>query len=401
MKQTFKSMKIQPSSSGKRAARDILVLASEPNISPEIKERISRVIGGDVDWQYLLDLAETHSVVPLIAAAFLNTGLIKQLPQQYSEQLKNSYHTNLYKNLVLNDELIKFLAMFRQHSIPVISLKGTVLADQLYGNIGLRTVSDIDILVQPDKLAAANSLILELGYEQFTSERTWDHPFHVAPYFKRGQFQYVVELHYDLENPDIVTIPQEKIWQRAQQIQIQGTTVHVLSMEDNFLYLANTFSKPSNFILKTLCDINELLKKHAGILDWNYILDSARSWQMETALYSALKYARDIFESPIPGSVGRALEPKPWRRRALEMMVNRETFLSPIKWKKLKVETYVLHHTLMMVDFRRMSKALSKHRGYRKKASGLRTGFWMTFVVITALGRKLLYLIHPWANHDK
>jgi hypothetical protein len=388
-KQVLTAGRMKSSPRGRQAARDILLLAAAASISPEIKERISGILDGAVDWKYLLDLAETHSITPLIAHTFLTSGLIKQIPQPYSERLNNDYHNNLYKNVILSDELSRLISIFHRFGIPIIPLKGTILAEQLYGNPGLRTVADIDIVVQPDKLSPASSLLLEIGYQQSASKQTWDHPFHEAPYYKRGQLPFTIELHRELENPRLVTIPHDDIWRRAQELKIQGETVLVLSPEDNLLYLANNFSKPDNFILKSLCDITELLKKYDGIMDWDYIMDSACSWQIKTSVYFSLKLARDILGAPVNVSIIQALKPRLWRRGTLEFLVSQKDFVSPIKRLKLRTETYVIVRGLMMKHARQTLLVLEKYRGAGEKWPWLRTVIWIILVFVAALGKNI------------
>jgi len=385
-KQVSKTVRTKSSSRGKQAARDLLLLAAASNMSAENKEQISRILGGDIDWQYLLYLADFHEITPLIAHNILADGRSRRVPEPYAERLRKIYSTSLYKNMVLSDELIRVLSIFDQHKIPVISLKGTVLAEQLYGNPALRSVADIDILVQAEKLSPAGAILGELGYQQSALKKTKNHPFHQAPYYKRGQFPLVIELHWDLDNPEVVAIPQEKIWHRVQQVKIQDKIVLVLSPEDTLIYLANNFTKPSNLILKSLCDFTELLKKYNGNMDWNYILASARSWEMEIALYYSLKHAQALLGAPVDVSTIHALKPGLCRRWAIGFLLNQKVFISPVKSNRIRNETSILVRCLMMKHARQAWLILENYRGKGEKTAWLRTLFWIIIVFITALG---------------
>lgn len=372
------------------------MLCVTANISPSQKERLSQILAGAVDWKYLLDLAEFHGVAPLIAHNLVANGLSSQVPQPYLERLSQIYNGTLYRNVILSNEVTKVLSVFSQHGIAAIILKGIILAEQLYGNPGLRTVADMDILVQPEEVSLAGSLLLEMGYQQPVPKQAWNHPFHEAPYYKQGQFPFFIELHWDLDNSKLVAIPKEEIWRRAQFLQLQGGSTMVLSAEDNLLFLANHLFKHHTHLLKFLGDIAELLKKYDGVLDWDYIIESARSWQIEAAVHYSLKRAKDLLEAPVPVSPVRALKPSIWRRWVLDFLVSQETFVSPIRSDKLRIETSALVHSLMRKHTRQMLAVLARHRGSEKRAKWLRTAIWIMLVFGAALGRNTARFLSGW-----
>jgi hypothetical protein len=374
-------------STGRQAAKDVLLLSTAASISVETRERISRILNGSVDREFLWTLAEFHGVTPLIARNFIAGELMKSMPQPYPERFKSAYDNSLYRNIIISDELTRALASFRNHDIPAIVLKGTILAEQLYGNPGLRQVTDMDILVQPDKLSAAGSLLTELGYEQEEVIKTREHPFHEAPYRKQAQFPLVIELHWNIADPRLAAIPQEKIWQRAQRFQIQGGTVLVLSPEDTLLFLSNSFTSHNNHFLMSLCDITELLNKHAGTMDWDYAIDSAKSWQIATSVYFSLKLAQDLLGAPVPDSAVDALKPVVFRAALLNFLVNQENWISPLNNVKLRRETLILYRSLLMDDIRRTRLVISRYRGNDKWWGWLSSAIWAALVFAAAAGR--------------
>ena len=383
------------SRSGKRAAREILLLCATANISPANKMRISQLLSKTVDWGHLLELAQFHGMLPLVTYNLTTNGLISQVPKSYSERLNQAYSGSLYRNLILSTELEKVLANFSKKEIAVIVLKGTILAEQLYGNPGLRTVADMDILVRLEEIASADSLLLEMGYAKIINEPSYVHPFHDV-YQKWAIMPYFIELHWNLDDRELVTVPLPDIWRRAQIIEIQGGTTMILSPEDILLHLSNNLSKPSGRLLRNLCDITELLKKHGEALDWDYFMKSVHSWGIEAGVYYSLKRSMELLRAPVPASVITALKPSLWRRWALSLLVNREAFLVPIKWDQLRVETSTFVRSLTVRGTRQMLAVLSKYRGHRKRAGWLRTAFWAILVFGTALGHNLVKAVSRW-----
>jgi len=396
--QTRVSGQDRSSPPGRRSSREILLLCATANILPGRKERISQILAGTIDWRYLLDLAKFHDVAPLIAHNLVNNGLGNLVPQPCLERLKQIYNSTLYRNILLSDELTRVLAVFRQHGIAAIVLKGTTLAEQLYGNPALRTVVDIDIMVRPGELSSASSLLVEMGYEQLVPPQTWYHSFHKAPYRKQRKFPVFIELHWDLEDRRLVAIPQQDIWNRAQWLKLPGGNIMVLSPEDTLLFLSNNFSKQGGRKLRSVCDIAELIKKYDRVLNWDYIVKSSKSWNIEVALYYSLRWAHDLLGAPVPISSVRALKPGVWRRCLLGLLMNQEFFISSIRLDKLRAETYIVARSLMMKHGRQMLEVLSRYRDAEKGAKWLRTASWVILVFGAALARNTIRAILGWRS---
>jgi hypothetical protein len=372
---------------GLRAAREILLLCTTANVSPIGKKQLSQILTEPVNWRYLLDLAEFQGIIPLVAHNLVGNGFSHQVPQSYIDQLKHDYNRIMSKNLILSSELTKVLSTLSQVQIAAIPLKGTVLAEVLYGNPGLRMVVDMDIWVHSGEISLAGTVLSKLGYKQEGTEQAWQHPFHSAPYRKEGHFPVFLDLHWALDDSREVAFPQQEIWRRAQPLQLQGVPILTLSPEDNLMFMANHLSKNDFHRLKFLGDIAELLKKYQGSLDWDYITKSAHSWQIASAVYYALVRAKDLIGAPVPASSLEALRPSSWRWWLLDFLVSQETFVSPIKWNRLRSETLVLTRSLMVSGPHRMLAVLSRHRGPGKKGAWLRTLFWIMLVFVAGWQR--------------
>ena len=373
---------------GRRAARDILLLASTASISPERKTQLSRVLSGTVDWDRLLELAEFHGVSPLIARNLATNGLTSYLPRPYLDKLERIYKNNLIRNMLFSSELNKVLSVFKINGIEAITLKGTVLAEQLYGNPGLRTTVDIDILVPLEEMSRAGSVLREMDYQKTEPQEDRDHPFHTV-YCRQTKFPVYVELHWDLEDPGLVSISLPQVWNRAQPLQLPGGAILVLSPEDNLLFLSNTFAKQDGQRLRSLCDITELVKKYGGGLDWDYVARSAGSFGIGAAAHYSLRWARELLEAPVPVSVIEALKPRALRRWLIGCLTSQDSFLSTCRFTKFKLETHALLYGLMMKYPRQTLLALSRYRGDNERIAWLRTAFWILLVFGGVLGRSV------------
>lgn len=369
---------------GRRAAREILRLGLAASLSAGNMQRLARVMAGTVDWDYLLYLAEYHSVAPLFAGNLTQNILADQVPGQYLKRLSRIYTENIPKNVLLSAELVKILALFSRNGIEVITLKGTILGEQLYGNPGLRTTYDIDILVQPEKLPRAGILLREMDYSESTLPQEREHPFHRV-YQKNTKIPFTVELHWNLGDPEVYAINLEEIWLRARNYQFQGGTTIVLSPEDNILYLATNLMTQDGQQLRYLSDITGLIRNNQDSLDWDYIIKCGHSRGTNAAIYYALMWAQELLEAPVPKPVIKALRPSLPRRCFISWLVSPKTLLSPASWIRLRGEIAILAHSLMMSRTRQTLNILARYRGYNKKGVWLRNIAWIPLVFGIAL----------------
>jgi hypothetical protein len=375
------------SSALKKAAREVMLLCTTANISSENQKRLSWVLTDGIDWEYLLKLVEFHGIMPLVAYNLTRYNFRDHIPEPYLERLSGNYNNTLYRNMLLSKELVSILSAFRKDGVAVIPLKGTVLTEVLYENPASRKMVDMDILVHPEDTVKARSILAELGYIQMPEKPHWDHQFHEVPYCKQGAFPFFLELHQNLEDRRLVTVPEADIWRRSQSFELQGISATVLSPEDNLLFLATHLCKHSDELLKFLGDIAELLKKYQDTLDWDYIVASARSWQTDIAVYYAARRAKDLLGAPVSAFNLAALKPGLWRRFLLGLLVSREDYITPNESNRLRQWTSALARGLMMRHPRQTLIVLSRQQGPWKRGAWLRTVFWVTIVLAAAAWR--------------
>lgn len=364
---------------GKRTAREILLLGTAASLSSDNSKRLSQILAGNVDWEYLLDLAEYHGVAPLLAHNLARSDLIDKVPGIFLEQLSRIYSESIHRNIFLSDELVKILSILNQNGIDVITLKGTVLGEQLYVNPGLRTTNDIDILVQPDKVIQASSLLEAMNYSRYIMPKKPEHPFHRI-YIKKSRFPIVVELHWDLHDPKLKVVNREEIWRRARQYQFQGGNTMVPSTEDTLLYIAIKLLVHDEKHFKHLVDLTEIIKKNQNNLDWDYIIKTQQSLGITAIIFYAFKWAQELLEAPVPESVMKALKPSLTRRCLISWLISHRILLSTGGWIKIHNEIKTLAYSLMMSRRRQAFIVLAQYRGYDKRGIWLRTLAWIPLV---------------------
>ncbi len=298
----------------------ILCLAARPQLSAQAERELLARLHTQIDWELLWQQGHLHEVLPLLATTLRRFGDTITIPAKWNTRAQRRLYATLIRNTTLADTMLEVLSAFTQAGIAGIPVKGIVLAETLYGGLGLRSLGDLDVLVHPTDLPVARAALAQLGFVQeadpgFDSEH---HPFHDPPYYRPATGGSVcLELHWGLWASRFFRAGTETLWQRATTAQIHGVVLPILSPEDTLLHLAIHRSR-SALRLRFVCDIAALLEKHSATLDWNYVLEQAHTAGARTALSLALTLATELLDAPLPATILPHLQINPLKRRLLE-----------------------------------------------------------------------------------
>ena len=304
----------------------LLLLCARPNADAE---RMCKLAHGGLDWRLVLDYAERCSVGPVVYSNLRRTGH-GRVPDSILEQLRTGYYWNTVRNEDLYRRLGVVRAALAQEQIPTIVLKGAALAELVYPERALRSMGDVDVLVPKADLSKADRVLLSLGYTHTRELRNaeWyrQQHHHLNPHVSKDR-RCVIELHHHIVVPTSPAQPPiENLWKRARKAQVASVTTRVLSPEDLLLHLCLHFwYVGERATLRILCDAAETIDWHKGRLDWDLVLDSARSYQATKYLYYALWFAQRLLGAELPADVMRALaatvRPRVLERLVLRMVV--------------------------------------------------------------------------------
>jgi hypothetical protein len=290
-------------------------------------QQLKRPVRRDVDWDRLLKHAERLGVAGLLHTTLTTCLDPTRVPPEVSRRLGKVYYHHAARNAGLGARLQEVLAAFSGYGMPVIVLKGASIAELVYGNIALRPMYDLDVLVQPQNLDLADRLVRELGYVPDESWRPADwyrrHHHHLAPYRARdGSCR--LELHHHILPSDAgAQLPIEDLWQRARPVCLGSVPTLVLAPADLLLHLCVDLSSVHHFVggLRRLCDIAAVITRYEPELDWARLLESAHVYALERHLYYGLWLARCLMAADVPVYVLERLRYSARVHRALDLVV--------------------------------------------------------------------------------
>ncbi len=118
----------------------------------------------DVSLRELYIISRFHSLTAIVYEALERTALIPSEEEaQYMELLSSENKKSVRKNLLLDTERANILAFMEDNAIWYMPLKG-VLLKELYPKLGLRQMSDNDILFDECRREAVRDRFVERGY---------------------------------------------------------------------------------------------------------------------------------------------------------------------------------------------------------------------------------------------
>jgi hypothetical protein len=262
-----------------------------------IDERESQIIPKDLNWTLFISLVTHHRLFSYIYMRLKKVDVM--VPDHVMKTLESLYKQSIYKMLHLTGEMLSLHKLFVKETIPLIILKGPVLAQDLYGDISLRTCSDLDVLIPLCKLQQAEEVLKNQGYvkdeyiKSVLNDWKWRH--HHVTYF-HAEKGAKVEIHWRL-NPGPSKEPTfTELWNRKRLCSITNQTVYILGKEDLFFFLVTHGARHAWSRLRWLFDIHLLLKHN---LDFREVKKLFTENHFRPSLSQSLQLCKQLLNSPL------------------------------------------------------------------------------------------------------
>jgi len=272
-------------------------------------ERIEHIASGNLsalDWSEFLRLAEHHGIVPLAAFNLIEHGRGEPgrgLPPEIERSLRSAYEANLRHSLWFAAELARIMQHLEHRQLRAVPYKGSVLAQSLYRDLGLRSFSDLDFLISSKDLERAKRALAEIGYRPSANlkpavERFWlrkgnERAFDSAAGKNLVELQWALVPHFyavDLRVEDLLA--------RAGRTVVGGCEMPCLSPEDSLLVLCLHAAKHLWSRLIWLSDIAETLRTQT--IDYSRVFSQARSRGIARILGISFWLVKNVLRAELP-----------------------------------------------------------------------------------------------------
>ncbi|MGD9657919.1 MAG: nucleotidyltransferase family protein [Methylocystis sp.] len=241
-------------------------------VRPHPDHRRALELAGDgLNWAHVERLSTAHGVRPhLLRAlnAYPGAGEFSEL----TIALQRFWRGHAARNLYAAGEIGRIANCFDQRGIDFAAFKGVALAQTLYGDISWREFNDIDIIVRPAYLDAAQSALESCGYRAAQgSGREWRRAFlgYQRQYmFMRADSTLAVDLHWDFFPHDFAfPLKTSEIWRRLDHVSIAARMIPTLDDETLAIYLIGHGAKEGWKSLGWVCDFADFYMRRPHI-DW-------------------------------------------------------------------------------------------------------------------------------------
>lgn len=290
-----------------RPELELLIHCARTHFDSNRIAQITSLVQIDLDWQYLIERANYHKVLPLL---YTNLKAIcpEAIPPSALKTLEQVFRITAQRNMLLAGELVRVLDCLSNHEIVAVPYKGPVLANSIYGNIALRPSSDLDIIVQQQDILQTKELLISLGYHpklemsdaqaltylESKTEHTYD-------FFHKGK-GIMVELHWRIEPKYSAVIEPRDFWYNLELSDFAGKSIANLSLEDWLPILCIHASRHIWERLIWLCDVAELLKAQPDI-NWQKVMRQSDYLGYRRILLVGLSFAHRLLDAPLPPEI--------------------------------------------------------------------------------------------------
>ncbi len=289
------------------------------------------ILRGDAD-TLVPDVADLHAWERLLVSArdtghsgLLNEELSRgghSVPADFLSKLVAEAAHVAAANRILLQHLERLAAASEGAGIDMLVLKGAALLGDLYVDLGLRPMCDIDLLIKPDAADAFDRLLLQMGYERGQDLLRDDfYPrFHYErEYIERGPRPVRLDVHVRPFRPLRYSriLPPDALWDGTRTIALKDAAVRVPSVTNMTLHLVCHAAFHGAERLLWLADIHRFVARNRDSIDWELLLDRLRVWNLSEAARLGFARTEGAFGRCIPDDVREALAGRraPWRDR--------------------------------------------------------------------------------------
>ena len=253
-------------------AMRLLIAAIQVNGAPGAFERSV----SDMKLIRAFELARQHGIYALFYKVMRGQESALSI-NAIVERHTNAYLGNLGRNMQVTQKLLKLLNLLAKNGIQAIPFKGPVIAVQAYGDIGLRSFCDLDLLIQSKDFPQVYELMESTEYQSIKPMIA-----RMKPVWRRTRRNFEFQggnLFLDFHQ-QVTTGPRflrlRINWDQLSGVELNGQTIPCLNIEDTILMLAMHGTHHGWNLLKYVADFSYLVARQKDEIDWQKLVRKAR-----------------------------------------------------------------------------------------------------------------------------
>ena len=275
--------------------QEIIRCAAELDPSPAQQQKLRHAMSHLTDPDRLITTAVKEGLAGLLYKGLKNAGALERLEVRHRERLESLYYATVRFNLKLIHDLKQVLELLNEKELPVVLLQGIALLPQIYEDIGLRPLTDIDLWVLPKDYQGLIGVLIGLGYE----------PDPLYPNTLR-KGSTIIDINTHVLGADrirtralLLAIDQVHIYRDARAVNFEGYQGLCLNKYDQVLLLSVHALKHSVSRLIWLVDIKSLIIDWKTS-DWKALMHRAEVLGQEKAIAHVCFLLVRLFDFDLP-----------------------------------------------------------------------------------------------------
>lgn len=264
----------------------------------------------DFDEDLLMHRLKYHRVTSMVYQHLLKIDGLHVLSSKMQAQLKEHYYINIYRNLAISSVVKQISNIFKVNHLEIMTLKGAMFIQTIPDYALVREMSDLDIMVKPEKLYQALELLSTLGFEDSdnfrlckSKRKNWSIQYASNAICLQSQRSNIppilVELHWQLFSIFNQTNWSETdLWKRTKYS--SENEVYHLKPVDALLHLCSHLCNDLQIYFYGLVDVDKVLRLWSEELDWLEVVHQAKSKRTLLHLVNILRLSHELLNTPLP-----------------------------------------------------------------------------------------------------
>ncbi len=296
-----------------RSAVEFLCRVLTPFYSSDDTAYIShKITQSGVDWVAVVWIANSNLLTPSLYYSLKKRGILKIIDDNQLEGfLKEVYLKNRERNENIRGQLLDIQQILKPVNIFPLFLKGaSIISERLYCDIGVRAMTDVDIMIDPQYFKIALEELKRGGYEEFGRDLGRWH--HHSPRMNKTGFPAALEPHFRIIlDKKIEYIPYNETTSMNssdKEFEFSKVLKPTWHLYHAFLHTAvvDKNHRQWRLGLRHLYDFVMLAKGYGDRVDWQELYALARKYEHEKILEDYLYMAYKLFNLETPLGFNRA-----------------------------------------------------------------------------------------------
>lgn len=274
----------------------------------------------ELDWEYVVEASVRHAVAPLLRNGLeqaAGAALPALVPEPALRELDTLLARSGTRNRRLYGVLGELLGAFGAAGVEVMALKDLQLAADVYPDVALRPIGDLDLLVHRSDYQRAAAVLAELHFEPGgPPEAPAVLRYGGGRHFRRAEDEVwidlqwrILEREWDVYGDSPYSYDVGPLWERARKTSLAGRRALVPSPEDMLYHLCLHLEGHAYSELILFADLVELLECSEPAIDWDRFVEVVRAARGESGVWFALLLTERLLGAPVPPEAFERLEP--------------------------------------------------------------------------------------------